>query len=338
MERQKIDVGKTYEKGVGAVGKWTSNNIRGIFNVLIFAGLVVYLCYDFIIDQTRPTADLLTDILFRLFITMTYWSNMYYSGVQKGHLSDSYIKASVYLSSIIAAIRKANKVNEVDSFCVRYIKDELDNYRRGLVESVGIGYYDEYCKYYQSLSVKEVKKLTFRIGVYATDEDKRADKCMRISVRQKHYIIMALRARPRHLNFDMLMGSASGKRKRAIISASESTTNKKNSASKIIRYIVCAVITAVWAASPVVTASASVIGTIGIMLLLVAMASIGGWTAGYKAATENAVRNFMDRADVLTIMCEQQGVEIEKKTTAPVAAQTTAQVGNAEQSNGQRVA
>ncbi len=303
MSDKDIQAATSANRAVSKIQAWGKRHFVAIFNVAIFAALVIYLCCTVSINPNRPTWELVTDIAYRFVITMTYWSTMYYSGSQRGRETDTYKAASLFLQSIIDAIRAAKKLGDVDAFCAEYVKAELETYRCGLVESVGIDYENEYLKVYQQCSIRAIMKMKDR-AVKSEDGN-----VLRFSKQQKKMVILALQAKPKKLTYTMLIGGRDAGRRKGLVSPNETALTRRRATTKVLLFFASAAITAAWSASFGIKA-ASAIGTIATMSVVILCSAILGWVAGFKNTSVGAVVNYNDRADLLTIMCEKHNIKM----------------------------
>lgn len=301
---KRIDNGiKSAEAVTERVKQWGSEHLAGILSIILLFGLGIYLCCDLSINKQTPPLELLSDIAFRFVVTMSYWLNFYYSGITRGHKTDDYVNAKLHFSKIMKAITDAGKIGAVQGFCVDYVKEDLESYRRGLVESVGIAY-EDFCNKYQSMTIAEIKA----IETYEVNGEQR-----RLNDIQKRYLVYAIKARPMTLTQDMLIGGNDMARRKRMLSPSEAKLNAKSTITKAIRLIVMTTLSALWAVKLIINFTPDIVGVIAIMIIIISIAGFGGWINGYRTATEGAVANYNDRADKLTIFCDRNGVETKKE-------------------------
>jgi hypothetical protein len=276
------NVRRDFERGVlsNSPDKYQMNDLA-LGALVVIAAVLSLTDFSFSAGDWKNLTAL---TLFLYVITMFVYRNRYEKGMSRGRLDKEYIDALSKYRAKIEDINAKSIVSYVPSFCTFYKKQELKEYRKGLLCDVDIDY-DTYKEKYIMMARKDVLRLP-------------------ISMEAKAVILKCNRAKPIKL-FPGLILNESGETDRSkLIGKSGRARERQDKKRQAITRAAYVLFGAAVAFDMIFNFSLETIAQWVVRMLPVLLASISGDDGGFCNITVTETNFKRDQINVINLFFE----------------------------------
>lgn len=293
--------GVAYNAVKGKAKSLILSNLNLLTCVLIVIALGFFKFSTMSFTASENPLATITDAMILYAMAIIVYLNLHWQFQRRATSGEAYIKAKKRYAQIMGSIDAAQGRGGLTAFCGAYPLEELEMYRKSLLEPVGLSYElfegipaaegKETVKGYRDMSPKEINTL-------------------KLTKKQIKAVLAAVKAKPRNLSLDQLISGYEGKRSKQFLRPGKKRATIQDTASRMVRYLAFAFGVSWYTRKLALQFSWEGVAEFFSALAVIAFAAFSGAKGGTDAINENEVNRIHDQCETLTVYCERQKIKI----------------------------